>query len=132
MKYTVLKDQYQVKLSELSKQVGLFWAFNENQFNEGKKENPTTGKYTSIGMGGYLPSSNVNEYLKGLKTLDKWYKEAIKQVKANEAILYELNNHECFYTGDITDALDVLSDSYTKEQVQKVYSDNREKANKYL
>jgi hypothetical protein len=132
MKYTKIKEEYQNKLSELSEQVGLFWAFNTEQFIEGKTKYPTTGKYTSIGMGGYLPSENVTKYLAGLKTLSQWYKEAKKQVNKEEAILYELYNYECFYTGDITDAYEALSDTYTKEEVQEVYRNHRQKAQESL
>lgn len=128
MKYTQLKEEYQNKLSELSDQVGLFWAFSNEQFAEGKLKNPTTGKYTSIGMGGYLPSENVEKYLEGIKTLNNWYKQAKKQVKAEEAILYELNNYECFYSGDLSDAYDALSDTYTKEEIQAVYRKHTHKA----
>lgn len=121
MKYTALKQQYQDKLSELGNQVGLFWAFSNAQFEEGKAKNPTTGKYTSIGMGGFLPSENVEKYIAGLKTAKNWYKEAKKTVKKEEAILYELNNYECFYSGDLTDAYEALTDTYTKEEIQNVY-----------
>jgi len=38
--------------------------------------------------------------------------------------MYELNNHECFYVGDIEDAYAVLSDFYTKDEVQAVFSKN--------
>jgi hypothetical protein len=130
MKYIEIKEEYQKKLGELSEQVGLFWAFSREQFVEGKTKNPTNGKYTSIGMGGYLPSEKVEEYLKGLKTLNKWYNEARKQSKKSEAILYELNNYECFYTGDITDAYEVLKDLYTRKEVEEVYRNY--KAKKYI
>jgi hypothetical protein len=129
MKYTELKELHQEKLTELSNKVGLFWAFNREQFAEGMKENPTTGKYTSIGMGGYLPSENVEKYLEGMKELDEWYKAERKKIKKEEAILYELNNYECFYTGDITNAYEVLKDIYTKEEVRGVYLSNRSQAN---
>lgn len=122
MKYTELKKEYQDKLTVLSNSVGLFWAFNREQLVEGMKKNPSqTKKYTSIGMGGYLPSSNIDEFIAGQKTLNKWFKEAKKQVKKEEAILYELNNYECFYTGEIDNAYDVLSDTYTREEIQAVY-----------
>lgn len=121
MKYTELKEEYQTKLSKLSDEVGLFWAFSREQFEEGKIKNPTNGKYTSIGMGGFLPSENVKKYLSGIKTLNAWYKKAKKQVKREEAILYELNNYECFYSGDITDAQKALGNEFTKEEIMKVY-----------
>lgn len=121
MKYTNLKDKQQEKLSELSNMVGLFWAFNIDQFKEGKEKNPTQGKYTSIGMGGYLPSENVQKYLEGIKAIDKWYKLEQKKVKKEEAILYELNNYECFYTGEIDRVVEHFKGVYTKEEIKEVY-----------
>jgi hypothetical protein len=133
MKYTELKKQYQDKLTILHDKVGLFWAFNREQLAEGMKKNPAD-KYVHIGMGGYLPKINVNAYLSGLKELDKWYKAEMKSFREDnkkrvEAILYELNNYECFYTGDITDAYEVLAATYTKAEVLAVY--RKYKAQKY-
>lgn len=129
MKYTAIKNKYQEKFTELSDEVGLFWAFSEQQFAEGREKNPIKEgeKYTSIGMGGYLPKKNVQRFIDRQKELDKWQKQEIKKAKATEVILYELGNYECFYTGDIQDALEVLEPlGYTVEQVKEVYHANRE------
>ncbi len=127
MKYATIKQEEQKRLEKLSDEVGLFWAFSNEQFDEGKKKNPVEKgeKYTSIGAGGYLPSKNVQKWIDGMKAVEKWTKEAKKD--ATEVILYELNNYECFYTGDIEDALPRLHDlGYTTEEVKKVYHANRE------
>jgi len=44
-------------------------------------------------------------------------------------VLYELNNHECFYTGDIDDAMDVLGEDYSREYVREVYFKHRDRYN---
>jgi hypothetical protein len=126
MEYTELKKQYQDKLTVLSDKVGLFWAFSNEQLKEGVAKNPSsTGKYTSTGMGGYLPSGNVKAYLAGMKELEKWYKAERKAIKKEKVILYELSNYECFYSGDITDACEALKGSYTRQEIWAVYSANR-------
>jgi hypothetical protein len=127
MKYTAIKQEERKRLESLSDKVGLFWAFSNEQFTEGKKKNPVDEgeKYTSIGAGGFLPSKNVQKWVDGMKAVEKWAKDAKKDAK--EVILYELNNYECFYTGDIEDALPRLHDlGYTTDEIKKVYHANRE------
>lgn len=126
--YKDLKAQEQAKYNELLDKCQVFWAFSKEQFEEGKAKYPIAegAKYASIGAGGYMPSSNVDEFIAGNKAIEKWKKQARKEVKAEEAILYELNNHEAFYTGTIADAMEVLGPiGYTTEQVKKVYHANR-------
>lgn len=126
MKYTTIKEEAGEKVGDLCHAVGLFWAFSEKQFEENKTPLADGDKYVSIGMGGYLPKSKVNDYISGMKAITKWEKQAIKQVKAEEAILYELNNHEAFYTGTIYDAMPVLEElGYTEAQVKEVYHKHR-------
>lgn len=127
MKYAILKQQEQSKYDALMNECGVFWAFSNEQFAEGKKKNPVAKgeKYASIGAGGFLPSKNVTKFVKGMQEIEKWAKKAKKD--ATEVILYELNNYECFYTGDITDAMPRLEElGYTREEVKKVYHANRE------
>ena len=127
MKYLKVKKIEQSKYDKLIKDCGLFWAFSNEQFDEGKKKNPVARgeRYTSIGSGGYLPSKNVDKWIKGMQEIEKWAKQAKKD--ATEVIMYELNNYECFYTGDITDAMPRLEDlGYTVEEVKKVYHANKQ------
>lgn len=127
MKYSTVKKQEQEKYTELMNTCGVFWAFSDEQFVEGKKKNPVDKgeKYTSIGAGGFMPSKNYQKFVDGMKEIANWTKQAKKD--ATEVILYELNNYECFYTGDITDAMPRLKDlGYTVDEVKKVYHKNRE------
>jgi len=125
MKYAQVREQEQEKYSQLNKECGLFWAFSNKQFDESKTPLKEGDKYIRIGMGGFLPKSNLDKWLKGMKDIERWTKRAKKN--ATEVILYELNNYECFYTGDITDAMPRLKElGYTLEEVKKVYHANRE------
>ena len=129
MNYQDIKNEAEKKYTVLSDKVGLFWAFSNEQFAEGKAKNPIAKgeKYTSIGAGGYLPSKNVQAFIDGQKAIEKWRKAAVKSAKADKVILYELNNYEAFYTGGIDDAMEVLADlGYSREQVREVYNNNRE------
>jgi hypothetical protein len=123
-----LHTERENKNSELFKKVGLFFAFSNQQFDENKTPLKEGEKYVHIGAGGYLPKGNVDEFLNGMEEINKWYKGEIKNNKAEEKeITYELHNHECFYTGDITDVVEMFEGTYTEEQIQKVYNKIRKK-----
>ena len=124
-----LNQERQNKNSELFKNVGLFFAFSNEQFEKNKTPLKEGEKYVAIGAGGYLPKGNVEAFTKGLKEIEKWYKGEIKKNKAEEAeIAYELHNHECFYTNDITVVCELFEGTYTKEQILKVYYKELKKA----
>lgn len=128
-KYNDIKKQVEQKYATLSDEVGLFWAFSNEQFVEGKAKHPIAQgkKYASIGAGGYMPSDNVQQWVDGCKAIEKWRKQAVKQAKADEVILSELKNYEVFYTGEFDDVMEVLEPlGYTYEQVKQVYNANRE------
>jgi hypothetical protein len=117
-----LKQEREAKHSELFKKVGLFWAFSNEQFVENKTSLKEGEKYVSIGAGGYLPKGNVDEFIKGMDEISKWYKSEIKKNKAEEKeIAYELHNHECFYTNDISDVVEMFEGVYTEKQIRLVY-----------
>lgn len=118
--FNQLVSEKQVKYNNLMDEFKVFWAFNNEQFNEGiaKCELLEGEKVVSIGAGGYIPKKNVQSFIDGQKSIEKWFKNATKTMK-EEHILYELNNHECFYTGSIESAANVLP--YSKKMVLDVY-----------
>jgi hypothetical protein len=125
-----LKDVHQQKMNALLNEHNVFWAFSNAQFEEGKAANPLEpgDKYVRLPWGGgYMPKSKVDSLKTGLTELRKWYEEATKDFR-EENILYELYNHEAFYTGDIESTMDALGEGYTVEEVIKVYNDNKKAA----
>ena len=109
-------------MAVLFKTCSVFFAFSNQQFQENKTPLQEGEKYVSIGAGGYCPKSKAKQLADGFEAIDKAYKDAIKGNKQREAnILYELQNHEAFYTNSIEDTLEALGEDYTKEEVQNVY-----------
>lgn len=111
MKTETYREQKTRHTHELNNFEGLFWAFNEKQFQEGvvkvgaSKEN----KVVSIGAGGYLLKNRgaaLDEMLARHKQEKKELKKSNKLLL--EALVYELNNHEFVITCDVKPALDAL------------------------
>lgn len=127
-----LKQKKQDMYTDLFNQTGVFFAFNNEQFLEGIEDLKKKGlllegeKLAQLGAGGYLPSKNLKLFESETSKIEKWYKFQIKELKEakRDLILYELKNYECLYTGDISDALEVLIPlGIKKEEVIKVYND---------
>jgi hypothetical protein len=118
-----IKIQKELKASQAMTQCGLFFAFSNQQFTENKTPLQEGEKYVHIGAGAYLPKGNLDKFLNQMEQINKWYKDAIKAGKQRQKnIIYELCNHEAFYTGDIEDTLAALGSDYTKAEVLKVYN----------
>lgn len=127
-----LKKEKQDRYSALIKEVGMFFAFSNEQFDENKTPLKEGEKYVSLGAGGYMPKGNVPAWIQGGKDIEKWYKTQVKASKNEEQeILYELRNHECFYTGDYSSAYYALP-NYTEEQIQQVYWKHATKEREFL
>jgi hypothetical protein len=117
-----LQNIRQSKNSELFEKVGLFFAFSNEQFAKNKTPLKEGDKYVSIGAGGYLPKSNIGDFRNGLKEIEKWYRGEIKQNKSEkDEIIYELYNHECFYTGDIATVVELFAGTYTEGQINEIF-----------
>lgn len=125
MKYLEVKRQEQKRYDKLMNECNVFWAFSNEQFLQNRTPLKDGERYVDIGAGGFMPNSNFNKFIAGMDKIAKWVKTANKD--ATETILYELNNYECFYTGDITDALPRLKDlGYSPAEIKKVYHANKQ------
>jgi len=102
---------------------GVFFAFSREQFAEGKAKLPEGEKLVDIGAGGFMPAKNVEKFTAGMKAIEVAFKQAMKDQKARRAhILYELNNHEAYYTRDIESTMDALGEDFTRDEVLAVFN----------
>jgi hypothetical protein len=116
-----LKQQQSEKYTEVLKSNNIFFAFSDKQFEENKTPLKEGEKYARLFGGGFIPSYNVESYKKQSEDLNTWFLNSVKENNLIEShILYELNNHEAFYTYDIEQAFNCLP--YSKEEVQKVFN----------
>jgi len=128
-----IRNQKQKQVDALLKECGVFFAFSTEQFHQNKTPLKEGEKYVSIGAGGYMPNGSVNKWIEGMAEINKEYKKAIKTTKGakKDNILYELSNHECYYTGDIQPAIDALGKGYTYNEVYAVYTEKLQSVNQY-
>ena len=126
MKY--LSDYTEKAQTKAFEDNGAFFAFS----NEQLKEKAVTGvKYVSCGSGLICPKENVDTLIESLENIQK---ESIKMdIEENglEAIIKrELANYECYYTGDIEDAVQALSDydGITAEMIRDIYQGSKHAA----
>lgn len=113
-KYLEMKKKHQKIIDAFD---GWFFAFSKEQFNEGMKKvglNPEdTDKILRIFGGGFVLKERVAEME---AMFDKNYQEMQEAIKADvegtgfiyDMFLYELENHEYSYTGEVEDTLDAL------------------------
>ena len=121
-----LSDYTEEKITNLLNKYNGFFAFSQKQFNEAKKEGL---KYVDRGAGLIHEAGRSKEFD---KEYDLIIKDAIKlDIKENgkEAIIErELCNHECYYTGDITNAVDKLEDyNITHNEILTEFRKNQSK-----
>lgn len=123
-----IKTEHQERINKLLTDCSVFWAFSNEQFEKNKTPLAEGEKYVSIGAGGYLPKSKVEQLNKGFAEIDNWKKEQLKANKLRKQhIAYELANHEAYYTGSIEDTLAALGTDYTAKEVWEVFNKERKK-----
>lgn len=127
MKY--LTDYIEDKNSALFDEMGAFFAFSNEQFDAKKQEGVT---YVHIFSGLICPKGNAKALMDGLNAI---YNDGVKQdMEENGAyaiIRRELDNHECYYTSDPTDAIEKLAEyPFPAEAVEYVFRGNRKEFEK--
>jgi hypothetical protein len=123
MKY--LSDYTRDVTKTLFSKYNAFFAFNDKQFNEGKREGVD---YKSLGVGLHVETSKVKEFnLEFLKIVETAITQDLAENGKDNVIERELSNYECYYTYEIDDAVDALTDyNITREEIQQVFNKNKQ------
>lgn len=108
--YQEMKKTVQKKYDDFLRDYA-FFAFSNEQFEEGKKKLNVgpDNKLVRIYGGGFLSASKVDEFKALVKECDdiqKQYNKDKKQLK--QAIMYELANHEYHIRENLEDTLNAL------------------------
>ena len=120
-------QQIQAEQSKLFKELGVFFAFSGAQFAEQRQ--PGVEYCTVLEAGDFVPKDKASEFSRRLVEIhENGRKRLIEERGIDSIIEYELANHEAWYTGDISDALEALSGfNVTREQVLQVYKDKADR-----
>jgi len=123
--YQKIKATYKKNYHDIMSQNKVFWALSNEQLEEGKKLIGINDNklLISIEMGGFMPKKNHDKMFELLENETKRYEKELKEAKevTEKAILHELNNYECFYTGDYIEVVDIFKGIYTAKQIKSVY-----------
>lgn len=85
---------------------GVFFAFSEKQFNEGKKEGVT---YVNVGNGDLCPKENVKAYIEDASNvIDTGIRKQVEELGAEKIIEHEYFNYECQLSMDISRMVSAL------------------------
>lgn len=113
--YQELKAKHKQKLNNFE---GIFFAFSQTQFDEGMKKiglsSDEKEKILSLGGGGFILKTRRENFYNMFKIFRTEMQKALKDdAFLLDALAYELYNYKYCITGNINDALDVLSLNFT-------------------
>jgi hypothetical protein len=119
-----IREEKTKRVNQLLEDCRMFFAFSNEQFEKNKTHLKEGEKYVHYSSGSYLPNTEIENYDLGYKEIEKWAAKAHIENNTKDAhILYELNNYECFYSGDLDMAKIVLP--YSIADIQRVYHANK-------
>jgi hypothetical protein len=95
-----------------------FFAFSNDQFNEGKKNAGIENKKIySGGMGLYGTQKGIQKLFDDYDNIDK---EVAEKCDPQQVYDYEFDNHECSYTNDDEEAIKIVVRIYGEEKAKQV------------
>ncbi|MFV0536825.1 MAG: hypothetical protein ACK5M3_05555 [Dysgonomonas sp.] len=125
-----LRKEREDKMSKMFSDLGIFFAFSNEQLVAGRKEGVT---YVNAGAGMIIPKDNVEEFKKRhIQLFDEMEREYAENVPMDDYILYELNNHEAFYTWSVDEAYEAVKQYYpscTIDDMNRVFKIESAKVN---
>ena len=117
-----LKKAKDEAISKAIKDHKVFFAFSNEQFEESKTELQPNEKYVRLQGGGFIPELQFNSFIKEMVKVQDNFKKAVEENNLKEKhIIYELQNHENFYTMDPSDAISALKNFYSEKEILEVF-----------
>ncbi|MDD5356050.1 MAG: hypothetical protein PHY56_05910 [Candidatus Omnitrophica bacterium] len=95
-----------------------FFAFSNEQFNEGKKKAGIEDKKIYSGVAGlYGTREGIKKLYDDYDAIDK---EIAKKCDPQDVYNYEFSNHECSYTNDDEQPINIVVRIFGKERAKEV------------
>lgn len=117
MKY--LSEYMEERQTKAFDKAGAFFAFGKEQLEKGKAKSGITDNkdLTQLGAGLICPKATADTLIEELNNIYKeCIEEDIKDNGLNAIIRRELNNHEAYYTRDISSTVEALQDYPVSEK----------------
>lgn len=109
MKYSEAK-QFNPTMTEC------FFAFSTDQAKEGRKNIPENAEIFAGGAGLYGTSEGLATFRQEMDTHQQMIKD---NCDPQDVYNYEFSNHECGYTGDDSEALEIVADYFPGATVKR-------------
>jgi hypothetical protein len=112
--------RYNEAMSEMFKKYGAFFAFSQQQIEEGREEGV---EYVSLGSGLVCPAHFAEKVLQEIDSLHAEYVKSDIEENGRKGIIWrELENHEAQITRSIDDTVDALeSHGIGRDEVDAEY-----------
>lgn len=119
------KKEHQEQHAAMLKSLGIFFAFDEEQFQEQKQDGV---EYCCTDYGMIIPKHKMEEYKsKSREISDKYNKEIAQLFGLDKFIADTLENQETYYSGDLEEALEIVQNTFTEctmEDIERIYNAN--------
>ena len=128
----------QEELTKLNKELGLSWAFNQEQFDEYVKEQRElgyTGKFVNVPELGnaICRKETIGEWMQRYEKLHDEYKFRLNNcLTLDEYIEEQMSDFECYYTGDYMNdnmvaCVKAIFPDVSEEDFKRVYNNTKNK-----
>ena len=123
-----VKKENDNRMTKCFDKYGVFFAFGNEQLAKGvAKLNLKEGeKVVSLGHAMFCKAALADDFSNEFSEVCKQNSKSLKEKAGiDNLIRYELSNHECYYTGDIEDAVDALAsyDITDIELIRKIFAE---------
>lgn len=117
-----INREYRDKQTEMFNRYGVIFAFSDKQFEQQRKQGM---EYISAGCGMLVPQDNEDLVFAELEALRQRKGEEMRSNVPREQYIFDaLNNYECFWTGDVDNALEDALNYYpdcSYDEVFRIY-----------
>jgi hypothetical protein len=125
-KYQDLQNERQEKMTQHFKDSAVFFAFSKVQFEENKGELEPGDEWFQYNIGTFVPKSKLEYFDNGFDEIEDWFQKSLLEFNLRyHHIVYELANHEAYYTYSIDDTMNALGPEYSEQEVTEVFKKER-------